>query len=101
MDDRRIADYFVVAGLPKNPVLLEESIFSDSGHLKSSDSKAPITDLGTFIIINIARNQIIFAVYNSKHIANVHWLFIVDKFVNLFIKLQVFSFQGVLDLLLK
>lgn len=50
MDDRRIADYFVVAGLPKNPVLLEESIFSDSGHLKSSDSKAPITDLGTQIV---------------------------------------------------
>ncbi|XP_077290378.1 DENN domain-containing protein Crag isoform X2 [Arctopsyche grandis] len=46
MDDRRIADYFVVAGLPKHPELLEESIFSDSGHLKSSDSKAPITDLG-------------------------------------------------------
>lgn len=46
MEDRRVADYFVVAGLPEHPELLEESIFSDSGHLKSNDSKAPITDLG-------------------------------------------------------
>ncbi|XP_037292276.1 DENN domain-containing protein Crag isoform X2 [Manduca sexta] len=42
MDDRRVADYFVVAGLPDNPELLDDS---DSGHLKGYSSKAPITDI--------------------------------------------------------
>lgn len=43
MDDRKIADYFVVAGLPDNPELLDDT---DSGHLKGYSTKAPITDIG-------------------------------------------------------
>ncbi|KPJ13518.1 C-myc promoter-binding protein [Papilio machaon] len=43
MDERRVADYFVVAGLPAKPELLDDS---DSGHLKGYNSKAPITDIG-------------------------------------------------------
>lgn len=45
-DERRVADYFVVAGLPENPELLEDS---DSGHLKGYSTKAPITDIGKWI----------------------------------------------------
>ncbi|XP_055372585.1 DENN domain-containing protein Crag [Condylostylus longicornis] len=48
MEEKRIADYFVVAGLPENPQLLQENIFSDSGHLKSAGSVEPITDIGVF-----------------------------------------------------
>ncbi|CAH2087462.1 unnamed protein product [Euphydryas editha] len=43
MDERRVADYFVVAGLPEQPELLDDS---DSGHLKGYSTKAPITDIG-------------------------------------------------------
>lgn len=43
MDDRKVADYFVVAGLPETPELLDDS---DSGHLKGYSCKAPITDIG-------------------------------------------------------
>ncbi|XP_013183784.2 DENN domain-containing protein Crag isoform X2 [Amyelois transitella] len=43
MDEKRVADYFVVAGLPETPELLEDS---DSGHLKGYSTKAPITDIG-------------------------------------------------------
>ncbi|XP_041980512.1 DENN domain-containing protein Crag isoform X2 [Aricia agestis] len=43
MDERRVADYFVVAGLPDQPELLDDS---DSGHLKGYTPKAPITDIG-------------------------------------------------------
>ncbi|XP_049872038.1 DENN domain-containing protein Crag isoform X2 [Pectinophora gossypiella] len=43
MDERRVADYFVVAGLPEKPELLDDS---DSGHLKGYTCKAPITDIG-------------------------------------------------------
>lgn len=47
MDERRVADYFVVAGLPEDPEPLEDNSLSDSGHqLKSSHSQAPITDIG-------------------------------------------------------
>ncbi|GLG99459.1 Uncharacterized protein GBIM_05925 [Gryllus bimaculatus] len=47
MDDRRVADYFVVAGLPDNPQRLED--FSrDGAHLKSTHNQAPITDIGIF-----------------------------------------------------
>ncbi|XP_026331019.1 DENN domain-containing protein Crag-like [Hyposmocoma kahamanoa] len=42
MDERRVADYFVVAGLPKKPEILDDS---DSGHLKGYTCKAPITDI--------------------------------------------------------
>lgn len=48
MDDRRIADYFVVAGLPKQPVPLRDSIFNDSSHFKVAPSTSPITDIGVF-----------------------------------------------------
>ncbi|CAH0399446.1 unnamed protein product [Chilo suppressalis] len=43
MDERRVADYFVVAGLPETPELLDDS---DSGHLKGYSTKPPITDIG-------------------------------------------------------
>lgn len=46
MDERRVADYFVVAGLPKKPEILDDS---DSGHLKGYTCKAPITDIGKWI----------------------------------------------------
>lgn len=45
MDDRRVADYFVVAGLPDNPEALDDSTLSESGHLKSNHTQAPITDI--------------------------------------------------------
>ncbi|XP_055909333.1 DENN domain-containing protein Crag isoform X1 [Eupeodes corollae] len=48
MDEKRIADYFVVAGMPENPQLLQESIFNDSGHLRACNSIDPITDIGVF-----------------------------------------------------
>ncbi|RXG68575.1 hypothetical protein Avbf_01318, partial [Armadillidium vulgare] len=46
MDDRRVAEYFVVAGLPpKNPDILAE--FScDGATLKSTHSLPPVTDVG-------------------------------------------------------
>lgn len=44
MDERRVADYFVVAGLPENPELLDD--FADVGHLKPNHNQAPITDIG-------------------------------------------------------
>ncbi|XP_046966815.1 DENN domain-containing protein Crag isoform X4 [Vanessa cardui] len=43
MDERRVADYFVVAGLPEQPEVLDDS---DSGHLKGYSTKPPITDIG-------------------------------------------------------
>ncbi|XP_075979850.1 DENN domain-containing protein Crag isoform X3 [Anticarsia gemmatalis] len=43
MDERRVADYFVIAGLPEKPELLDDS---DSGHLKGYSTKPPITDIG-------------------------------------------------------
>lgn len=48
MDERRIADYFVVAGMPNNPKLLQDNIFNDSSHLRTVNSVAPITDIGVF-----------------------------------------------------
>lgn len=48
MEERRIADYFVVAGMPENPKLLQENIFSDSSHLRSAAVIEPITDIGVF-----------------------------------------------------
>lgn len=44
MDERRVADYFVVAGLPAHPELLDD--YSDTGHLKPDYNQAPITDIG-------------------------------------------------------
>ena len=48
MEEKRVADYFVVAGLPENPRLLQENIFHDSGHLRSVDAVDPIIDIGVF-----------------------------------------------------
>lgn len=46
MEERRIVDYFVMAGLPDNPEPLDDTALSDAGHLKASHSQAPITDIG-------------------------------------------------------
>lgn len=44
MDERKIADYFVVAGLPEEKEAVDE--FSKDGlQLKSSHNRAPITDI--------------------------------------------------------
>ncbi|XP_052793201.1 C-myc promoter-binding protein-like isoform X2 [Mya arenaria] len=43
MDDRRVADYFVVAGLPENPFPLEE--FSNEAAIKPTYKLDPITDI--------------------------------------------------------
>jgi DENN domain-containing protein 4 len=48
MEEKRIADYFVVAGMSEHPKLLQENIFSDSSHLRSTASEEPITDIGVF-----------------------------------------------------
>lgn len=48
MDERRVADYFVVAGMPNNPKLLQENIFNDSSHLRTASFVPPITDIGVF-----------------------------------------------------
>lgn len=48
MEENRVADYFVVAGLPKNPRLLQDNIFNDSGHLRTVDAVEPIVDIGVF-----------------------------------------------------
>ena len=34
MDERRIADYFVVAGLPEDPEPLDDNMLSEGGNLK-------------------------------------------------------------------
>jgi len=41
MDERRVADYFVVAGMPAHPELMEVEVAQENNPL----SKAPITDL--------------------------------------------------------
>ena len=43
MDDRRVADYFVVAGLPKHPLPLEE--FSNEAAIKATYKQDPISDI--------------------------------------------------------
>lgn len=48
MDEKRVADYFVVAGMGPNPQLLQDNHFNDSGQLKAAESQAPITDIGVF-----------------------------------------------------
>lgn len=48
MEEKRIADYFVVAGMPENPKLLQENIFSDSSHLRTAAVIEPIIDIGVF-----------------------------------------------------
>lgn len=44
MDERKVVDYFVVAGLPPEMQPVEE-FFIDGAHLKSTHSQAPITDI--------------------------------------------------------
>ncbi|XP_063215906.1 DENN domain-containing protein Crag isoform X2 [Bacillus rossius redtenbacheri] len=44
MDERRVADYFVVAGLPEQAELLDD-FTRDGVHLKISHNQAPITDV--------------------------------------------------------
>lgn len=48
MEEKRIADYFVVAGMSENPKLLQDNIFNDSSHLRSISDIKPITDIGVF-----------------------------------------------------
>ena len=48
MEEKRVADYFVVAGMPENPQLLQENIFNDSGQLRSANCVDPITDIGVY-----------------------------------------------------
>lgn len=48
MEERRIADYFVVAGMSENPKPLQENIFNESSHLKSAPITEPIIDIGVF-----------------------------------------------------
>ncbi|XP_052872002.1 DENN domain-containing protein Crag isoform X2 [Anopheles cruzii] len=48
MEERRVADYFVVAGMSENPKLLKENIFNDSSHLRSASTIDPITDIGVY-----------------------------------------------------
>ncbi|XP_017089180.2 DENN domain-containing protein Crag isoform X2 [Drosophila bipectinata] len=48
MEEKRIADYFVVAGMPEQPQLLQENIFNDSGRLRAANTIEPITDIGVF-----------------------------------------------------
>ena len=48
MEEKRVADYFVVAGMSENPKLLQENIFSDSSHLRTAPAIEPIIDIGVF-----------------------------------------------------
>lgn len=48
MDDKQIADYFVVAGLTDNSMPLEDFSF-DGSPLKSTYDQAPITDITVII----------------------------------------------------
>ncbi|KFB43646.1 AGAP001102-PA-like protein [Anopheles sinensis] len=48
MEERRVADYFVVAGMPEQPKLLKENIFNDASHLRMANAIDPITDIGVY-----------------------------------------------------
>ena len=43
MDEKRVADYFVVAGLPENPIEIDE--YSNEAVLKSTYKQDPIVDV--------------------------------------------------------
>lgn len=47
MEEKRIVDYFVVAGLPDNPEPLEE--FSNEATLKPTHKQDPIVDIAVII----------------------------------------------------
>lgn len=53
MEEGRVADYFVVAGLPPDPVPLEE--FSNEAVLKSTHRQDPIVDLA---VINRSLSEV-------------------------------------------
>lgn len=46
MDERRVADYFVIAGLQDESELFDEDALSEVGQYKDTHSQAPITDIG-------------------------------------------------------
>lgn len=48
MDDKQLADYFVVAGLTENSMPLEDVSF-DGNQLKSTYEQEPITDITVII----------------------------------------------------
>ncbi|CAN7943778.1 unnamed protein product [Ixodes hexagonus] len=48
MEEKRVADYFVVAGLPENPRTLEED-FSAVQSPRAADTLLPVTDLAVII----------------------------------------------------
>lgn len=49
MEENRVADYFVVAGIPlKNPRQYQENIFSETSRSRLSDSTEPIVDIGVY-----------------------------------------------------
>lgn len=50
MEGNRVADYFVVAGLPTlhPPRLLQENIFNESSHLRLANTVEPIVDIGVY-----------------------------------------------------
>ena len=55
MDERRVAEYFVVAGLPENPLPLAQ--FScDSAPLKRAHSLPPITDIA---VVNVSLGEVV------------------------------------------
>lgn len=45
MSERRVADYFVIAGLPENPEFLEDNYMTE-GYQKNLQNQIPITDIG-------------------------------------------------------
>lgn len=48
MDEKRVADYFVVAGMSDNPKLLQDNIFNDSSQFRTVNTIEPITDIGVY-----------------------------------------------------
>lgn len=46
MDERKVADYFVIAGVPEDPEDLDES--EDISQFKDGHDQAPITDIGIY-----------------------------------------------------
>lgn len=46
MDERKVADYFVIAGVPDDPEDLDDS--EDINHFKDGHDQAPIIDIGIY-----------------------------------------------------
>lgn len=47
MSSQRVADYFIVAGMPQNPSLLENA--SNEASMKPNHKREPITDICVII----------------------------------------------------